>query len=300
MQSRRHDAAIVKFRDKKWSIDVGAAYNSERPSGNQIIYELNNYKTFQYVWANKEWDKLKASVLILNNGLERIYLQDGVKKGEINYSQTLGAHFEYKRTKLDVVAYGYYQMGTDTTNRQVSAYNASIQAKYKPNEKLQVTLGGEILSGTTQEVTTDNTNRSFSPLYGTNHDFNGYMDFFYNGNHENNVGLIDGFLKGDYKTGKFTFGLANHFFFAASPVVTEITTPNTQPAITIMDPFLGYEADFTIKYQFIDEVVIELGYSQLFGTPTMQTMKGTDNNRSSNWVYLMVTAKPFKNFKLFK
>src|SRR5690554_3745185 len=298
MQARRHDALIVKFRDKKWSVDVGATYNSERPSNSHIIYELNNYKTFQYVWANKEWEDFTASVLFLNNGMERIYFQDSVKKGAIMYSQTFGTHLEYKRSKFDITTYGYYQMGMDKTNRGISAYNANIEGTYKPNDKWKLTLGGEVLSGKSQEITTDDINRSFSPLYGTNHKFNGFMDYFYVGNYEKNVGLLDGYLKTSFKTGKFTFGLANHFFFAAAPVMTESGPIN--PETVQMDTFLGYETDITIKYQFIEEITIELGYSQLFDTSTMHEIKGTGNQKLNNWAYLMVTAKPFENFKLFK
>lgn len=298
MQARRHDALIVKFSDNGWSIDLGATYNNERSSNNHIIYELNNYKTFQYVWANKEWEEFSVSVLFLNNGMERIYFQDSVKKGAIMYSQTFGTHLEYKKEKIDITGFGYFQTGKDKTNNNINAYNASIEGTYKPNDKWKISLGGELLSGSSQELNADNTNRSFSPLYGTNHKFNGYMDYFYVGNHEKNVGLIDGYLKGGFKVGKFTFGLANHFFFAAAPVITESGPIN--PEVIQMDPFLGYEADFTIKYQFIDEIAIELGYSQFFDTSTLREVKGTGNQKTNNWTYLMLTAKPFKNFKLFK
>jgi len=32
----------------------------------------------------------------------------------------------------------------------------------------------------------------------------------------------------------------------------------------------------------------------------MREIKGTGNQKLNNWAYLMVTAKPFENFKLFK
>ena len=297
LQARRHDAAIVKFRDSTWSVDVGAAYNQERPSNSQIIYQLNNYKTFQYLWANKQWGNLNASVLFLNNGMERIYLQDGKQKGANHFTQTFGTHLVYSREKFDVIGYGYYQMGEDITNHGVSAFNASIAGTYKLDKNWKFTLGGEVLSGTSEENTLDDMNRSFSPLYGTNHGFNGFMDYFYVGNHEGNVGVIDGFMKANYNIGKFSFGLDNHFFYTAAPVEL-ITIPATSE-FEAMDPFLGYEIDFTIKYQFADEVMIQAGYSQLFGTPTMRSVKGA-NNTINNWAYLMVTVNPFKNFKPFK
>ncbi len=32
---------------------------------------------------------------------------------------------------------------------------------------------------------------AFTPLYGTNHKFNGWMDYFYVGNHGSSIGLQD-------------------------------------------------------------------------------------------------------------
>lgn len=201
---------------------------------------------------------------------------------------------EYKREKFDLIAYGYYQMGETQNKQTLSAYNASLAGTYKPNKKWGITLGGEILSGTSQEATVNDRNESFSPLYGTNHLFNGFMDYFYVGNHGNSVGLMDGYLKAKYKTGKYTFGLANHIFFAESDVVE-----SSFPFFSIMDPYLGYEVDFTVKYQFADEVTIQAGYSHLFGSSTMRELKGVDNEDSSGWAYLMLTVKPFKNFQPF-
>lgn len=297
MQGRRHDGAILKFKDSSWSVDVGATYNQTSPSNYHIPYGINNYKTFQYVWAHKEWNNFNASVLFLNNGMEQIYIEDSIQKNRTNFAQTMGTHLNYKFNKFDITAYGYYQMGFDQNNQTISAYNASIEGTYMPNKKWGITLGGEILSGTSEEATVNDRNQSFSPLYGTNHGFNGFMDYFYVGNHEGNVGVIDGFFKANYKTGKFSFGLDNHFFFTAAPV--ELIAIPVTPEFETMDPFLGYEVDFTIKYQFADEVMIQAGYSQLFGTPTMRSVKGANSN-VNNWAYLMVTVNPFKNFKPFK
>src|SRR5690554_3942284 len=102
---------------------------------------------------------------------------------------------------------------------------------------------------------------------------------------------------GKYKMNKFTFGLANHLFFANAAVINE---DSFSPEPVQMDPFLGYEIDFTVKYQFADEVTIEAGYSHLFDTSTMREVKGTNNQTPSNWAYLMVVVKPFKNYQPFK
>src|SRR5690554_7600959 len=87
---------------------------------------------------------------------------------------------------------------------------------------------------------------------------------------------------------KFTFGLAKHLVFANAAVINE---DSFSPEPVQMDPFLGYEIDFTVKYQFADEVTIEAGYSHLFDTSTMREVKGTNNQTTSNWAYLMVVVR---------
>ncbi|RYM34227.1 hypothetical protein ERX46_09745 [Brumimicrobium glaciale] len=296
MQGRRHDGAILQFKDSTWSLDIGATYNQESASNIQIPYGINDYKTFQYLWANKSWKNFNASVLFLNNGMQQFYIEDSVQKNRTNFSQTMGTHLEYKRNKFEIMAYGYYQMGFAKNNQTLSAYNVSLEGTFKPNKSWGITLGGEILSGTSDEATINDRNESFTPLYGTNHAFNGFMDYFYVGNHGNNVGLMDGYLKAKYSKGKYTFGLANHVFYTAADV--KLPTIPFGGTFVAMDPYLGYEVDFTVKYQFADEVTIQAGYSHLFGTRTMRELKGVDNDNTSGWAYVMLTVKPFKNFKL--
>jgi hypothetical protein len=57
--------------------------------------------------------------------------------------------------------------------------------------------GYEYLSGNSYNKT--DKVYAFEPFYGTNHKFNGFMDYFYVGNHINSVGLHDAWLKYGYK-----------------------------------------------------------------------------------------------------
>lgn len=61
-------------------------------------------------------------------------------------------------------------------------------------------------------------NYAFNPLYGTNHAFNGHMDYFYVGNHINSVGLNDVYLKYAYKKEKFGFTGHLHYFASAGKI----------------------------------------------------------------------------------
>ena len=69
MQGRRHDAAILKYRDSTWSGDAGFAFNQNAESYKLAQYTVNNYKNFQYLWVNKKIGKGNYSFLFLNNGV---------------------------------------------------------------------------------------------------------------------------------------------------------------------------------------------------------------------------------------
>ena len=291
MQGRRHDAAVLKYTDSTWAVHVGVAYNQNSESNKFIQYTVNNYKEFEYLWANKVYKKFNFSFLFLNNGMAYTKT-DAVtlKKDSITlYSQTIGLRTEYKGDKLNGLIYGYYQMGKDNSNKDLSAYDACAEIGYKPIKGLQITLGGELLSGTSQTDTANKVNHSFNPLYGTNHRFNGYMDYFYVGNHLNTVGLIDGYLKVHYTYKKVLLGINGHYFKAASDIrdkrkgVTDKLSNNN----------LGGEVDFTMSYNYTDGVSIQGGYSQFFGATGLQMLRGTSSlTPTSNWAYIMIIIRP--------
>ena len=83
----------------------------------------------------------------------------------------------------------YIQAGK-ITDKKVSASYVSANISYKTKSNFAIGLGFERLSGKGQNDKSA-TLKSFNPLYGTNHKFNGFMDYFYVGNHSNTVGLTD-------------------------------------------------------------------------------------------------------------
>lgn len=291
MSARRHDAAILRYKDSTWQVDVGASYNQMSGSSIKTIYELNNYKTFQYAWANKKWSELSLSLLFVNNGMEHIYMEDSIKNSKINYTQTFGTYLTYDKPKFNLQLYGYYQMGVNQHNQTLHAYNVSASATIKPIKNIKMTLGGEILSGTSQAHTINDRSQSFSPLYHSLHPLNGYMDYFYAGNHEESVGLINPFLKIAYQVKKLEFGIDNHLFYAAADVQND----KIQTHFEKSNPFLGYELDFTLKYKLLDEISFQLGYSIMSGTETMRILKNADHTKASHWGYIMISITPFKN-----
>ncbi|MBK7665984.1 MAG: hypothetical protein IPJ32_00765 [Sphingobacteriaceae bacterium] len=291
MQGRRHDAAVLKYTDSTWAIHVGAAYNQNTESNKFIQYTVNNYKEFEYLWATKAYKKFNFSFLFLNNGMAYTKVNPTtLKRDSITaYSQTTGLRVEYKGAKLNGLLYGYYQSGKDNANKDLSAFDACAEIGYKPFKSLQLTLGAELLSGTSQTDTANKVNHSFNPLYGTNHRFNGYMDYFYVGNHLNTVGLLDGYFRIHYTNKKVLVGINGHYFNSAS----DIRDKRKGVTDKLSNTNLGGEVDFTMSYNYTDGVSIQAGYSQFFGTNGLQMLRGTSSLAPiSNWAYVMVIIRP--------
>ncbi len=288
-QARSHDLALLKYKGNI-NVHLGFAYNQDKEQLTTNYYTIpKNYKAMQFLWLNKKIDKLSVSVLALNNGLQND--TTGGKSQTIYYSQTIGEHLVYKLDKLTLSESFYYQMGLDAGKNDLSAFNLGIDAKYSASKKLSFNLGYEMLSGTSQTDITNKTNNSFTPLYGTNHKFNGFMDYFYVGNHGNTVGLQDIYLKAKYKMEKLSLEAHVHSFMAAADVL-DLEKLNETGNFEAMSANLGTEIDLVIGYNVSDNANIKLGYSHMLGTETMEAIKGGDMDEMSNWAWVMLTVKP--------
>jgi hypothetical protein len=286
-QGRSHDAAILRFDNESLRIDAGLAWNQEKEKLYGTEYLLKgNYKTFQYLWLHKKLNKFKISVLFLNNGME--YMKTDTTFRTL-FSQTLGTRLSYATGKLAVNGAFYYQGGTDAMDVSLDAYYFAADVKFNFTETFAMLLGFEYLSGTNQRDAMDSTynkNNSFTPFYGTNHKFNGHMDYFYVGNHINSVGLRDLYLSFIYKKRRFSGVLTLHNFCSAAKVMDPDDPAND------LDNSLGMEVDFGVGYQLAESLVLKAGYSQMFATATMEAIKGGDKGQVANWAWVMLSFSP--------
>jgi hypothetical protein len=279
-QAQSHDALTVTYHDEKQKLDFGGAYNSTAENVIQTPYTVANYKAMQYAWYHNQFSSdLGLSFLLLNTGYEYANAQ---AKLLVDYKQTFGPYLTYKTKKIDSNFWFYGQTGK-STDKEVSAWNAAANLNYNVTEAFKAGLGYEFLSGkNTNDAST--VIKSFNPIFGTNHGFNGYMDYFYVGNHLNSVGLQDAFLKLNYNVKKWQFALIPHVFAAAADVVTPLNEK--------MDSYLGTEVDATFGYNFKKDIVVSGGYSQMFGSSTLEFIKNGDANHTNNWAWLMISVNP--------
>ena len=126
--------------------------------------------------------------------------------------------------------------------------------------------------------------KSFAPLFGTNHKFNGWMDYFYVGNHAGSVGLVDIYGNIGFKKGKFSFKMIPHMFMSHAKI--------TDMSNNEMEKYLGTEIDMAMGYKLNSYVKISAGYSKMFATDSMEILKGGDKDTGNSWAWLMFTVKP--------
>ncbi|MDO6744629.1 alginate export family protein [Tenacibaculum soleae] len=272
-QARSHDLALFRYKKGSFKADLGLAFNQSKENLTETnLTTPNTYKAMQYIWLHKEWSNFSGSFLFLNNGLQST---DGLK-----YSQTIGTHLKTKQNNLQLAANLYYQFGYDVNNNDLSAYLLSLEANYKLNDKTTVGLGTELQSGNDYNTAVSK-NNAFNPLYGTNHKFNGFMDYFYVGNHVNSVGLLDIYAKANFKLNpKSSLTAFLHSFSAAADINTNVSKQ------------LGTEIDLVYAYNYTKNIGFKAGYSQMFASEGMEDLKGISNNNTNNWGWAMVTINP--------
>ncbi|WP_040497085.1 alginate export family protein [Fulvivirga imtechensis] len=281
-QSRTHDALKITYEAGKFKWHLGAAYNQEdvlsKPEPARLsdtFYSgVSNYKTMQYTWLNRSGEKVAWSLMFLNNGLQ-------AADSSVHFSQTLGGNAETKVKGITCTAEAWYQLGKDGQGADLSAYLLSLNIGFKAGG-IPVILGADHLSGTEASSTK---NTSFDPLYGTHHKFYGFMDYFYVGNPHGNVGLTDLYVRSKFKLGeKSALNIHLHEFFSGARIVTEQAEK--------MSKNLGTEIDLVYAVTIAPDVSLNLGYSQLFASSSMEQIKGGEKSEVQNWAWAMLTIKP--------
>lgn len=295
LQGRAHDFALVTYEKNEHKLHLGAGYNQDGQNLYGNLFTVpNQYKFAQMARYENRWDNWQFSFLFWNDGrqfIERNNLGE-IVLAETQFRQTIGIPtLKYQAGNTLFSGFYYQQLGK--WGRPVSAFDVSLQVtqtfdfEKAEGKNFRLAGGFEILSGTAMDDLSKN--RSFSPLYGTNHLYNGYMDLFYvGGTHENNVGLNDYYLKGRMTfSPRFFMQLDGHWFNSQAEVLS--LNQNADP----MDTHLGKELDLSIGYVFNDAISLQGGYSQFFATETMDRIQNNGTLKASqNWAYLMLIVRP--------
>jgi hypothetical protein len=278
---RWHDVALFRYEPESFTLHAaaGVSQDNENVLGNFYREPGGNYKNMQMLWFEKPLsESYRFSLLLLNTGFEV------ASDSSTSYMQTMGGNFYKTGDLLDLTATFYYQAGENTVGQDVNALLASLYGSYQLTQKFFLLGGVDYVSGESMIDGGADDSQAFNPLYGTHHKFYGLMDYFYVGNPHGNVGLFDQFLGLAFAPSpQLKFQLTGHHFNAAAELAGEAGNPTAD---------LGTELDFTFLWKAEEYLTIVGGYSQMFATENMETIKGGENDVVNNWAWLMFNFRP--------
>jgi hypothetical protein len=269
------------------------------------------FKSFQMLYLTRKFSQTKFSALIFKDDFQKYRIDSlgnatqGYVYGRrydvegVNSRVTYGGMLtgllgkEISRFgKIQWQAFAYGQSGNDRDGLAIQKayhYGANFMLQ---RGALSAGPGYEVLSGNNATTIQNGQTSRFDPLYGTPHKFWGYMDYFYAGTGSPAGGLKDAFLKFKYTGSRLTTGLDVHYFALAAPTYNRMADA---PTGALLDSKLGIEYDFTATYALNRFTAVELGYSVLKGTNSLEYSKqGTmgQRDKTGQWAYLMINIRP--------
>ena len=307
MQGRFHDVALLRYGNEKSKLDIGLGFSQDalaRLPGNVAgnIYNVNgffSYKAIEYAHYNVKLSEGNSISLLAMNTTFQNRIEGEATEGFF-HRHTFGTHSKFKLGAVGLALNAFYQTGEAATDVDLSAYLIGLESSFKAGTT-KFGLGFELQSGTDEDAT-DGKNKSFFPLYGTNHKFNGFMDYFYVGNHANNVGLTDIYGSVVFKIGEKSGLLVKAHYFGANATLLNDTDGSEA------DSYLGTEVDIVYTQKLLPFATLKIGYSQMFAAEGMEFLKTNLNadppvNRLNpsglqNWGWAMLVVKP--NFLKWK
>lgn len=299
LQARSHDFVLVKYEKEDRKLHIGGGFNQDGQRLTDDFFSTpNQYRTAQFLHYENKLGNFDYSLLFWNEGRQNNALDSlgsPIDK-KVYFRPTIGLPtLKTSIGSTDFSGYFYYQFGEDITGTRVSAFNASAQISqiFFSNDngrKWRATLGYEVISGTDANKT--GSNNSMSLQYGTNHLFNGYLDWFFVANRwENFTGLHDIYLRSRYTfSPKFWIQADGHWFSSYAQAFG-------QDGQLVDDQHLGTELDLVFGLIINDAVSLQGGYSQLFASSAFEETQSFELDGMQNWAYLMFVFRPTSKAK---
>ena len=273
------------------------------PPGTNALTQ--DYKALEFLHLSRKFNKTTISGLFLSDQFGK-YILDSVKNVTNNgIGYLYGKHFNQPGvntrfttgvfinpifgTNNEWAGIGsyYYQGGHDRDGLALNAYLYSISIQYKPS-KLSYMAGYDYSSGN-NSFSGSKINHRFDPLYGTAHQFHGFMDYFYAASGSPIGGLKNPYFKIRYTSSnkRFTSELANHYFLLASN-----QKDNTGQKVA---SYLGTEFDLTNGYKLNKFTGVDFGISYMAATKSMEYAKNLNPGTSKLnpvWAFIQFNIQP--------
>ncbi|MDR1918778.1 MAG: alginate export family protein [Tannerellaceae bacterium] len=264
-----HDLLLLKYESPLFKLHLGGAWNQNGENEYEKTYALaRSYKALTFLWYGKTIGSLDFSAIWLNDVFN--YGETEAETDKKAFRNTLGGNLGLKRKELPFSFYatGYYQFGHDPKNQPLDAFLLALNTGYKFTQAWSLTAGVDYYSP------------NFNKLYGSNHSFNGSMEYWTSLPAQ---GLCDLYGGLSFRPGsKWDLNLMFHAFSLAENLPTTAQKS------------LGQEIDLTANYILSPQLSLQGGWSAYFKTPQTDRLKNQTgiNTHFPQWVYIMLTFKP--------
>lgn len=292
--SQSFDAALVRIKESDLSLDLFGAAVARNP------YTLNGLGYDRDVYLLGAWGTWKPTNT--NSALHVFYLYDnpsstmGMMGATRQYRNTAGLQTSSVYGNLDVDLDFAYQFGefarsaTITSDISISASMLGTRIGYTFPDlaKLRIGVGIDLLSGNDPKKA--DTYGAFNTLYGTNHKYYGYMDYFTDlPAHTSTMGLQDLMVQlSCVPMENVKLAVDGHLFSVVTdPNDFEYRDANNNIITTDYPKTLGMEVDLTLWVK-VQKAVNVMGGVSVFDWDKERAIR--TGRKTTNWAYLMTTV----------
>jgi len=277
---RTHDAAVLSFLDKGWKVKLGAAFNQTSEENFGTYYSGGEYKSLNFIWFEKMFGNIGISGIAVADGFQ----QHTAKSERTYFRFTYGGIIGWQAGKKSLEMHAFLQSGETNAGKTISAWYLAPVGRLKLSNRLNMLAGAEIFSGNDHSKNEEKF-KVFVPLYGANHVFNGHLDYFTNiPQHTRNAGLVNPFLNFLYQASDKVIVKADYHYFALKH--------GSLPGSPEVDKYLGSEIDLSVQFVFSKQLDLQVGYSTMFASETMELLKQGSSKEPTYWGWVMLTVKP--------
>jgi len=271
------DAVVLKLMAGTINIHAGSTWNTLKERLSDNFYPTTRYKTLNYMWLNKSFEKSKLSALHISTGQTK-----NDSSNILNFKHTTGFFGSTEINKVLLNANAYYQYGKNQTGKNVAALLLVADISYKVS-KFSACAGVAYLSGNKTIGAAQKTDANFDLIYTARHKFLGFMDYFtHMALHTKQGGLTDYTINISFNASKkISLQNSTHFFALTH---TNEATPNKK--------HLGAENDFTVKYKFSSWGLLEAGYMFFNPTNALRLIQNAPSSKYGQFAFLQLVVMP--------
>jgi len=282
-----HDMVLFKYCINDFQGHLGFAYNNNSAISSETFYTAGSkYRYMGFLWLTKDLSKsFNLSMLAVDEGMQTALAStDYGKTISMNHTYTYGGNlkFQHSSLPLGVLATVYFQAGKNNTGSTMAGKMAAFKVDYKLSAAFSANVGTDYFSG--DDNSTDKKQYNFRKLYGSDHTFNGFMDYW---NTPLAQGLLDHYAGLTAKaSNKLSLDAAFHLFYADKQLKSGTEQVGKD---------LGSELDLILNYKMNTQTALQMGWCCYFTTDNTMIGKGIAagaTTRTPGWAYVMLTIRP--------